>query len=172
MYAGYLNLKDLQANQKIKEVVNKIQEYSDGLIKQPSNEVNQVDEELRDEELRLQLEALFAQHKEVDRIFQEASVSLDSEGFRAFSEVYKSAREIIERGIEDKQRRFSSYYVQELVKFLNSQEDPYQVSKQLEQKFVEITSRLLKDEIFSRESFVTFTEAYDIVRDTIERRKQ
>ena len=46
------------------------------------------------------------------------------------------------------------------------------MSKELEKMFIERASSLLKDEIFSRESFQTFTEAYDITRYTIEARKQ
>ncbi len=159
MYSGYLNLKDLQANETIKQVID--------LIQQSLDEVNQVDEDLN-----LQLKKLFQRYKEVNLIFEKASVSLDSQGFYAFSEVYKSAREIIEKEIEEKQRRISSGYVQELVDFLKTQKNPEQMSKELEKMFIERASSLLKDEIFSRESFQTFTEAYDIARYTLEGRKQ
>lgn len=164
LYAGYLNLKNLQANEKIKQVIELIQESSDEVI-------IQTDKNFNEKELKDKLKKLFNQHKEVDKIFQSASISLDSGAFRAFSEVYKSTREMIERGIEDKQRRFSSYYVQQLVDIQKSQDDPNELSEKLEKKFIEIASRLLEDEIFSRESFLTFTEAYDIARDTIERKK-
>ncbi|MEO1298694.1 MAG: hypothetical protein AAFW75_23525 [Cyanobacteria bacterium J06636_16] len=63
------------------------------------------------------IDQLFQQHRELDASFQNAT-RLDHEGFRAFSEAYKSAREMIERDIEDKQRKFSSLYVDQVVQLL------------------------------------------------------
>jgi uncharacterized membrane-anchored protein YjiN (DUF445 family) len=165
LYAGYSNLKNLQTNQKINNLIDLSKNFEDDVVLQ-------VDKDLKVKYLEEKLKKLFQQHKQVDRLFKQASVSLDSEGFRAFSEVYKSTREIIERGIEDKQRKFSSFYVQEIINLQNSQDDPNEILKRLEQKFTEITGKLLEDEIFSRESFLIITETYDIVRDTIELRKQ
>ncbi|MCM0594406.1 MAG: TAXI family TRAP transporter solute-binding subunit [Gloeotrichia echinulata DEX184] len=165
LYAGYSNLKNLQTNQKINNLIDLSKNFEDDVVLQ-------VDKDLKVKYLEEKLKKLFQQHKQVDGLFKQASVSLDSEGFRAFSEVYKSTREIIERGIEDKQRKFSSFYVQEIINLQNSQDDPNELLKKLEQKFTEITGKLLEDEIFSRESFLIITETYDIVRDTIELRKQ
>jgi hypothetical protein len=165
LYAGYSNLKNLQTNQKINNLIDLSKNFEDDVVLQ-------VDKDLKVKYLEEKLKKLFQQHKQVDRLFKQASVSLDSEGFRAFSEVYKSTREIIERGIEDKQRKFSSFYVQQIINLQNSQDDPNELLKELEQKFTEITGKLLEDEIFSRESFLIITETYDIVRDTIELRKQ
>ena len=54
------------------------------------------------------LDKLFGKHRKLDALFQQASSSLDHGSFLAFSEAYKSAREIVEREIEYKQRKFSS----------------------------------------------------------------
>ena len=156
----YVSVKNLRVNRQIKEVIN--------VIKQPSDRTNQLNESF----IKSQLEKSFEQHEKVDKIFQKASTSLDSEGFRAFSEAYKSTREIIERRIESEQRKLSSYYVQELVNLIDSEEDPNEILGELEKKFINISRSLLEHKIFSRESFRTFTEAYDIAVDTIERKKR
>lgn len=46
------------------------------------------------------------------------------------------------------------------------------LSNRLDTLFFEAGETLTKEDIFSRESFQTFSEAYDIARETIERKKR
>ena len=83
---------------------------------------------------------------------------------------------MVEREIEDKQRLFSSLYVDQVVDLLkrvNQGDDNVHIlSAQLDTIFIKAAETLTKDDIFSRESFRTFSEAYDIARETIERKKR
>ena len=119
IYSAYVQIKNLRANDQIKALMDclqspngqpKVYEYPDaakgGSAIQRSNY-------LKDE-----LKKLFSKHRKLDASFQRASATLDHGSFRAFSEAYKSAREIVEREIEDKQRKFSSLYVNEVVNLL------------------------------------------------------
>ena len=46
------------------------------------------------------------------------------------------------------------------------------LSRRLDKLFFEAGETLTEEGIFSRESFQTFSEAYDIARETIERKKR
>ena len=126
--------------------------------------------------LTARLVHLFTQHEALDQAFQFASSTLDHEGFRAFSEAYKSAREMVEREIEERQRRFSSIYVDAVVKIMTKSatvdSNLSALSHRLDTLFFEAGETLTQEDIFSRESFQTVTEAYDIARETIERKKR
>ena len=49
---------------------------------------------------------------------------------------------------------------------------PVALSEELDNTFLEASKILTGERIFSRESFQTFSEAYDIARKTIERKKK
>lgn len=49
---------------------------------------------------------------------------------------------------------------------------PVALSEELDNTFLEASKILTGERIFSRESFQTFSEAYDIARETIERKKK
>ncbi|MGF1515580.1 MAG: TAXI family TRAP transporter solute-binding subunit [Elainellaceae cyanobacterium] len=131
-------------------------------------------------EVKEDLGDLFARLEQLNSVFQQASHSLDQElispeGFRAFSEAYKSVREVIERAIEDRQRKFLSFYVAQVMALLTrlrKGENPANLADELEELFSTSALNLTRDNIFSRESFRTFTEAYSVVREAIERHKQ
>ena len=159
-------------------------------LNKPSNQTNdaadkvngeQEDEQskiISEEELKIWLKNLVSQHDNLDESFQSASEILDHEGFRAYSEAYKSAREMLEREIEERQRKFSSIYVDQVVDLLvqltqhQDNVDLTKLSDKLDVIFVNAAQTLTKDDIFSRESFRTFSEAYDIAREMIERKKR
>ena len=123
------------------------------------------------------LKELFQQQEKLRQVFKEASHSLDKEeisqsGFRVFSEAYKSAGEVVERAIEDRQRLIVSNYanqLKELLKRLDTAEKPDSVLKDLDRIRNDATETLLQEDIFSRQSFRTFVETYNFIRDAIER---
>lgn len=125
------------------------------------------------------LKDLFDRQEQLDFIFQSASASLDQEeisqeGFRAFSEAYKSAKEVIERAITEKQRKFSSYYVEQamnLLDGLNKGRHPDAVLTDLDTILKEATEKSIHERIFSRESFRTLTDVYGLIRNAIELKK-
>jgi uncharacterized protein len=129
-------------------------------------------------QLNESLQILFKRQEELNQLFQEASESLEQEhisqdGFRSFSETYKSTREVIEQAIEDRQRRIVSSYVnqvKELLKRMEAGEEQAVLLQELYQLRNEAADRLLQDQTFSRESFRTFVDAYQLVQDAIERR--
>ncbi len=166
-YSGYTSFRKTQANKQIKVLVELMKKLN--IYDQP----RQADDK---NWLTSRLVYLSDQHAELDKAFQFASSSLDHEGFRAFSEAYKSAREMIEREIEERQRRFSSIYVDEVVELMTKIEsegsDLNTLSNRLDTLFFEAGETLTKEDIFSRESFQTFSEAYDIARETVERKKR
>ena len=167
LYSGYMSFRKNQANQQIKILVELMKDLNiyDKPI-QPNDT----------EWLTARLVHLFTQHEALDQAFQFASSTLDHEGFRAFSEAYKSAREMVEREIEERQRRFSSIYVDAVVKIMTKSatvdSNLSALSHRLDTLFFEAGETLTQEDIFSRESFQTFTEAYDIARETIERKKR
>lgn len=120
---------------------------------------------------------LFQQQQKLNQVFKQASHSLDIEeisqsGFRVFSEAYKSAREVLGQTIEDTQREFVSSYVnqlKELLKRLDAGENQDLLLRELEQIRNEATDKLLQKQIFSRQSFQTFVETYNFIRDAIQR---
>ncbi|MEM9977752.1 MAG: TAXI family TRAP transporter solute-binding subunit [Cyanobacteria bacterium P01_D01_bin.2] len=167
IYSGYTSFRKNQANQQIKTLVELMKDLN---IYDKSPQPNDT------EWLTARLVHLFTQHEALDQAFQFASSTLDHEGFRAFSEAYKSAREMIEREIEERQRRFSSIYVDAVVKIMTNAaiegSNLNHLSHRLDTLFFEAGETLTQEDIFSRESFQTFTEAYDIARETIERKKR
>ena len=128
-------------------------------------------------EITQSLEDLFGRQEKLNQEFQKASHSLDIEeisqsGFRVFSEAYKSARETIEQAVEERQRKVVSSYVSQLKKLLNrldSGEKPDLLLIELDQIRNEAADTLLQERIFSRQSFRTFVDAYNFIRDAIER---
>lgn len=193
-YSAYVQLKNLRANAQIKTLLERLKPKDfasapkkDSALEQ-ATEAAQIDPKkdpqkpkLTPDDLTKDLERLFTRHRLLDEDFQHASKTLDHEGFRAFSEAYKSAREMIEREIEDRQRRFSSIYVDQVVRLLTQVEETGQapgeqeqhlkrLSKALDLTFIKASQKLTQEDIFSRESFRTFTEAYDIARETLERK--
>ncbi|MEL7507356.1 MAG: TAXI family TRAP transporter solute-binding subunit [Cyanobacteria bacterium J06554_1] len=166
-YSGYVSFRNNQANQQIKllvELMKKLNIYDKPREPDDTNW------------LTARLVYLSDQHEALDKAFQFASSTLGHEGFRAFSETYKSAREMIEREIEERQRRFSSLYVDAVVELMTKIQaegtDLKTLSNRLDRLFFEAGETLTKEDIFSRESFQTFTEAYEIARETIERKKR
>ncbi|MGF1537498.1 MAG: TAXI family TRAP transporter solute-binding subunit [Elainellaceae cyanobacterium] len=131
-------------------------------------------------DVKRDLGELFARLDRLNQVFRQVSHSLDQElisqeGFRAFSEAYKSVREVLERGIEDRQRKFLSFYVEQVMALLTrlrQGEDPARLSDELEDLFSTSANNLTRDNIFSRESFRTFTEAYGVVREAIDRQRE
>lgn len=125
------------------------------------------------------LKDLFNRQEQLDFVFQSASASLDKEeisqeGFRAFSEAYKSAKEVIERAMTEKQRKFSSYYVEQvmgLLNDLNEGRNPDAVLTDLDTTLKEATEKSIQEKIFSRESFRTLTDVYTLVRNAIALKK-
>ncbi|KST62937.1 TAXI family TRAP transporter solute-binding subunit [Mastigocoleus testarum] len=128
-------------------------------------------------EITRSLEDLFGRQEKLNQEFQRASHSLDIEeisqsGFRVFSEAYKSARETIEQAVEERQRKVVSSYVNQLKELLNrldSGEKPDLLLIELDQIRNEAADTLLQERIFSRQSFRTFVDAYNFIRDAIER---
>lgn len=167
IYSGYTSFRKRQADQKIKGLVDLMKGLTIYDAPREPDDINW---------LTNRLVYLAGRHEKLDTSFQSASAELDHEGFRAFSEAYKSAREMIEREIEERQRRFSSIYVDEVVGLMNKIQsenaDLNALSNRLDTLFFEAGETLTKEDIFSRESFQTFTEAYEIARETIERKKR
>lgn len=173
-YSAYIQLRNLQANKQIKTLIDRIKrrkksnqhQTKNTLVDDKQAPITPNDKGNVDDTntLTQSLIELFKRHRALDQDFQRASTLLDHEGFRAFSEAYKSAREIVEREIEDKQRRFSSLYVGRVVSLLKEIEQHHssleRASEQLDAIFIEASENLIKDDIFSRQSFRTFTEAY------------
>ena len=130
-------------------------------------------------ELTQSLKDLFGRQKELNNKFGEASQSVEKEeisqsGFRAFSEAYKSAREAIEQAIEDQQRQIVSVYIKDLKQLLKELEPGKKPNKnnlltRLDEIRNEAADNLLEDQNFSRQSFRTFVDTYNFVRDAIER---
>ncbi len=128
-------------------------------------------------EITRSLEDLFGRQEKLNQEFQRASYSLDIEeisqsGFRVFSEAYKSARETIDRAVEERQRKIVSSYVNQLKALLNrldSGEKPDLLLIELDRIRNEAAGTLLQERIFSRQSFRTFVDAYNFIRDAIER---
>lgn len=125
------------------------------------------------------LEDLFKSQERLNKVFRVASHSLDKEkisqsGFRAFSEAYKSAREVIEQAIEDQQRRIVSSYATRLKELLDllDKEEPGSLLEKLDRIRKEATDELLQERIFSRQSFRTFVETYNFVRHAIKRSRK
>lgn len=166
-YSGYSNFRKRQTDQQIRKLVDLMKTLNIYDKPKGPNDINW---------LTNRLVYLARRHEQLDASFRAASASLDHEGFRAFSEAYKSAREMIEREIEERQRRFSSIYVDEVVELMTKIQvdntDIDSLSNRLDQLFFEAGETLTKEGIFSRESFQTFTEAYEIARETIERKKR
>lgn len=166
-YSGYASFRKNQANTQIKILVELMKRLNIYDKPRGEDDINW---------LTSRLVYLSDQHETLDKAFQFASTSLDHEGFRAFSEAYKSAREMIEREIEERQRKFSSIYVDDVIKVMTEIDtdgsDLNALSRRLDKLFFEAGETLTEEGIFSRESFQTFSEAYDIARETIERRKR
>ncbi len=114
--------------------------------------------------------------EQLGEIFEKARKSLEREeisqgAFRTFNEAYKTAREYIERKNEDRQREISSHYVNQLMRLLNENQPHNSLDDLLKLNQIrnEAAEILTKNYIFSRESFRTFVEAHNLVRDAIER---
>ncbi len=159
------------------EANEKVDRYIDEVVKQMKlNSQNQAVYSTVDE-LTQSLEDLFGRQEKLNQEFQKASYSLDIEeisqsGFRVFSEAYKSARETIEQAVEDCQRKIVSSYVNQLKELLNRLdrgEKPNLLLIDLDRIRNEAADTLLQERIFSRQSFRTFVDAYNFVRDAIER---
>lgn len=177
-YSAYIQLKNLRANTEIKALID--------LIKPPDIELDTENAltsgpavDVTPDTLIRELEAVFEQHRQLDEDFKRVSSLLDHEGFRAYSEAYKSAREMLERKIEDRQRSLSSLYVDQVIDFLELIQQPStnavdldELSETLDTTFINAANQLTKKDIFSRESFRTFSEAYEIARETLERKKR
>lgn len=165
--------KEHESNEKVDRYIEKAVELM--MLNTQSQESN-----LTVDKLTKSLEELFEQQDKLNQVFKEASYSLDIEeisqsGFRSFSEAYKSAREVIEQAIEDTQRKFVSSYANELkmlLKRLDEGENPDLLIIELNRVRNEAIDKLLQEGIFSRQSFLTFVETYDFVRDAMEREQQ
>lgn len=192
IYSAYIQIKNLRTNSQIKTLVDRVKnlddEFADETIQQvifpdtesddkstnPTNGLTKpADTDLN--QLTADFKGLSRRHGKLDEDFKRAT-RLDHEGFRAFSEAYKSASEMVEREIEDTQRKFSSHYVDQVVTLIkdigHKDNDLHILSEQLDQIFIQAAETLTKENIVSRESLRTFSEAYDIARETIERKKQ
>lgn len=107
--------------------------------------------------------------------FQEASTALrkeeiTQEGFRTFNEAYKTSREFIERAIEEAQRQIASTYIEQTLAILDvPQSSRAEGLLALEGILQAARQDMLKHSNFSRESFRTFIETYQIVGETLQR---
>lgn len=166
-------LKEREANEKVERYIEEIVDLmtfkpQDRGFKPKVHEIISV------------IENLFQRLEQLSKKFQKASHSLDEEeitqsGFRAFSEAYKSAREVIEQAIQDNQRKIISSYalqLKELLNRLDRGESPNSLLQELDKIRNEATDKLLQERIFSRQSFQTFVETYNFVRDAIERSRK
>jgi hypothetical protein len=122
------------------------------------------------------VDSLFDEMCRLDRlndVFSEASRALEreqisEESFRTFNESYASARESIEDQIGQHRRQIASYYVTQTMKLLDRQITTTATLDDLNAVRDEAAKVLLNDGIFSRESFRTFIEVYNLVKEGIE----
>jgi TRAP-type uncharacterized transport system substrate-binding protein len=119
---------------------------------------------------------LINSQKKLEEEFQMASQALredkiSQESFRTFNEAYKTTREYIEREIESAQRHKSEQYINEVMHLLDfNQTRPEVLLKQLDTILIAAKNALTEDNVFSRESFRTFIEAHNVVREALARR--
>ncbi len=119
---------------------------------------------------------LINSQKKLEEEFQIASQALredkiSQESFRTFNEAYKTTREYIEREIESAQRHKSEQYINEVMHLLDfDQTRPEVLLKQLDTILIAAKNALTEDNVFSRESFRTFIEAHNVVREALARR--
>ncbi|MFN3360074.1 MAG: TAXI family TRAP transporter solute-binding subunit [Pseudanabaenaceae cyanobacterium] len=130
--------------------------------------------------------------QELDRIFMKAARDLveekiSQESFRTFNEAYKTAREVLDRRIQDMKeqqllqqelllkeaetirKEKADHYIMEVLKVAKDKKiSPTQALDRLD-KIMQEAGYDLIDEKISQESFRTFIEAYKTVRDIVSR---
>lgn len=119
----------------------------------------------------IELDKLFMSHRQLEQTFHEASGDLraekiSQESFRTFNEAYKTSREFIERTIEEQQRKLSAQYIKQVMDLLEKKESADMLLRELDGILMQ-AKQLLQENIFSRESFRTFVESYNVVRDSL-----
>lgn len=137
-----------------------LQEAREGFRAKALDERVQVHiDRLIDDLIRMtRLEAVFA---EAGRSL--AAEEISEESFRTFNEAFKAAREAIERAIEGERREISLAFVSQLLDgFI---EDPAAWSEEAALTVLRSAREILgHDLVFSRDSFRTFIEAFQLVR--------
>ena len=117
-------------------------------------------DDLRDEYIKLSiLESLF---KQADKELKRKEIS--EESFRTFNQAYQAVHEVIMRRSEDQRRDISAHYVGRLMKVIEdvrtkktNQEDPDGI-------LTEATCVMKESLVYSRDSFRTLTDAYQLAR--------
>ncbi len=140
-------------------------------VKFADNEVSELppDNKKLDLEQILELNIWVYKLEQLIEIFNRAQKSLydeviSEESFRTFAETYKTARDFIEEKIQASQRVISSHYINQAMSLLNKKSSLEDLDKIRD----EAARILIKDHIFSRESFRTFIEAYNLVKGAIQ----
>jgi len=123
------------------------------------------------------LNELFESQRKLEQTFYQASKDLrnekiSQESFRTFNEAYKTSREFIERTIQEKQRLVSAYLVKQIMSLLDKQGSGEEILQELDRQLIEARRILTQQQAFSRESFRTFVEAYNVVRMTLNDRRK
>lgn len=165
---------------KLDEANEVVDGYIDKVVESMKSDTHNPGYNLTVNELIQRLEELFKQQEQLNQLFEEASDSLDRQEifqsqFQSFTEAYKSAREVVKQAINDNQRKILASYanhLKELLNRLDAGESCDSLLIELDQLRIEATDKLLEERIFSRESFQTFVDTYNFVRDAMERCKK
>ncbi|MEO1299424.1 MAG: hypothetical protein AAFW75_27350, partial [Cyanobacteria bacterium J06636_16] len=164
-YSAYLQLKNLQLNHYITELVNDVKEV---MKKEPKPESSgEKDKDLKEIEKRL--ENLCNAYNKITQEFQDKTQKLSHDAFMQFREVFETNKAMLEKEIEDLQRQASSDYIHQMFDYLDFDKQP---EKSLDNVFKDAINELMGAQMFSRESLRTLVITYDLVYMVLKDQKQ